>query len=143
MKYRDLYFKIINDNKDNPDFEDSALKLLFLHAANTSDFISLLDLELDNKTYNKLSKDIDHYLNGELVQHIIGYSYFYGLKLYVNKNVLTPRQETEILVEKLLEEIQNEFNTNIKLLDIGTGSGAIGLVVKKIKDNIDVTLLDI
>ena len=142
MKYRDLYFKIINDNKDNPHFEASALKLLFLDNEDT-DFISLLDKEIDDKKLIKLQKQINLYLNLYPVAYILGYSYFYGLKLHVNKNVLIPRSETEILVEKLLLIINQEFNNKkISILDIGCGSGAIGLALKSNLNNSIVTMID-
>ncbi len=62
------------------------------------------------------------------VQYILGFSEFYGLRLEVNKHVLIPRPETEELVAWIVEEAAN---TEVpKILDIGTGSGAIALAIK-------------
>ncbi|MEW6195467.1 MAG: peptide chain release factor N(5)-glutamine methyltransferase [Bacteroidota bacterium] len=65
----------------------------------------------------------------EPVQYIIGYEEFFGLKFLVDKSVLIPRPETEILVETII----NSYNgiSNLKVLDIGTGSGNIAVSLKK------------
>lgn len=64
------------------------------------------------------------------IQHLIGYSYFMGEKYKVNKNVLIPRDETELLVKKAYELIKNK-NDKIDILDIGTGSGCISCALAK------------
>jgi release factor glutamine methyltransferase len=61
----------------------------------------------------------------EPLQYIVGSVEFYGLPFYVNSSVLIPRQETEILVEEVINECRNKANLNI--LDIGTGSGNIAI----------------
>jgi release factor glutamine methyltransferase len=63
------------------------------------------------------------------LQYIIGYVEFYGLRINVNKNVLIPRPETELLVEKIIEESKKK-NIN-RVLDIGSGSGNIALAIAK------------
>ncbi len=65
----------------------------------------------------------------EPLQYIVGSVEFYGLPFYVNSSVLIPRQETEILVEEIIE--QNKNNPGIKILDIGTGSGNIAISLAK------------
>ncbi len=74
-------------------------------------------------------------LDGEPVQYVVGFAWFYGLKFKVNSNVLIPRPETEELVEWVLETAKNYFSFNIhyiplKILDIGTGSGCIPITLK-------------
>lgn len=78
------------------------------------------------------------------IQHILGYSYFMGEKYIVNKNVLIPRDETEILVLKCFELLQNKTE-KIHILDIGLGSGCISCALaKKLKDkNIEILGVDI
>ncbi|MDA3812731.1 MAG: peptide chain release factor N(5)-glutamine methyltransferase, partial [Candidatus Cloacimonetes bacterium] len=63
----------------------------------------------------------------ETLQYILGETEFYGYKIKVNKSVLIPRPETELLVEKIIKE-ENNVNS---ILEIGTGSGAIIIALKK------------
>ncbi len=65
----------------------------------------------------------------EPLQYIVGSVEFYGLPFFVNSSVLIPRQETEILVEEIIE--QNKKDPRIKILDIGTGSGNIAVALAK------------
>lgn len=74
----------------------------------------------------------------EPVAYITGEKEFYGLNFRIDKNVLIPRPETEILVEESLREIFKKLETGKKIIiaDIGTGSGAIAiLIAKSLKDN--------
>lgn len=66
---------------------------------------------------------------GESLDNIFGWTEFFGLRFDVNKKVLTPRMETEILVEQVLKAQKNYKNPTI--LDVGTGSGAIAIAIKK------------
>lgn len=77
----------------------------------------------------------------EPIAYITGKKEFYGLEFYVDKNVLIPRPETEIIVEEALKEIitlrqTQGDNKNIVIADVGTGSGAIAVSIAKILKNI-------
>lgn len=74
------------------------------------------------------------------VQYVIGETEFYGMKFFVNDNVLIPRPETEELIEWILE------STSIakpKIIDIGTGSGCIPIVLKKNLPAAEVSAIDV
>lgn len=90
-------------------------------------------------------KAIDQYIvEGLPVQHIIGYSYFYGYKFVVNNNVLIPRPETEELVSYVLSAYDEVFNQKtVKVVDVGTGSGAIAVALTKEESNMEVYATDI
>ena len=77
------------------------------------------------------------------MQYVIGNVNFYGNIFKVNKNVLIPRFETEELVENTINLINKYFDKPIKVIDLGTGSGCIGITLKKKLDDAYVTLLDI
>ena len=87
---------------------------------------------------------LDKYYNEKYpLQYITHKQYFYKEKYYVDENVLIPRQDTEVLVEKAIKYIENENLT--KLIDLCTGSGAIGIsIIKNINvENASIELLDI
>ncbi len=79
---------------------------------------------------------------GVPLQHILGYCYFMGEKYKVNKNVLIPRDETEILVEKAYNLIKNKTE-KINILDIGMGSGCISCALAKKLSNHDIEILGV
>lgn len=82
-----------------------------------------------DKEYEDIMKATERRANGESVDNIFGFTEFYGLTFDVNKKVLTPRMETEILVEQVLKAEKNFKNPTI--LDLGTGSGAIAVSIAK------------
>ena len=89
---------------------------------------------------NKLEENIKRLENGEPVQYIVGNVDFYGLTFNVDKRVLIPRFETEGLIEKVLKLIDKD---NLKILDIGTGSGCIAITLKHELKNSIVDACDI
>ena len=76
-------------------------------------------------------------LAGEPLAYIVGSKPFFGLDLQVDKRVLVPRPDTETLVEWALT-----FNAANKILDMGTGSGAIALALKSVRPDWQITALD-
>ena len=106
------------------------------------------------KNINRLEEIQSRLLQHEPVQYILGVADFYGFKFKVDTNVLIPRQETEELVYWVRNTIQQEiyreniFNfskntSNLKVLDIGTGSGCIPISLKKLIPEIESKGIDI
>ncbi len=93
---------------------------------------------------NDLAWKLMRLIKGEPVQYVLGYTFFYGLKLKINKSVLIPRPETEELVEWIIQEYKNwNHQEELKILDIGTGSGCIAIALKKNLPFAQVSALDI
>ena len=102
-------------------------RLLLAHAAGFSEAAVLAYPEraLSAEAEQKFHDFAERRRRGEPVAYILGRKEFYGLPLAVNPAVLIPRPETELVVELAL---QHDFST---ALDLGTGSGAIALAIKK------------
>ncbi len=101
-----------------------------------------LSLEVENKYFQLIEKHIEDDMP---LSHLVGFEYFYDRKFKVTKDVLSPRMETEELVHKIIEYVKDKNLINIKILDLCTGSGIIGITLKKeLEDyNVDVTASDI
>lgn len=88
---------------------------------------------------------LDEYIlrlnNDEPIQHILQEEFFYGMPFKVTKDVLIPRPETEELVEWILEECKHK--NDLKILDIGTGSGCIAIALKANLPNSEVHAVDV
>lgn len=101
--------------------------------------LALID-EITDAQFLKIKKFANMRKSGKPVDKIFKKSYFYGLKFKVNENVLSPRSDSEILVERALKIISaNNLKT---MLDLCTGSGCIAIALKK-NANIEVTASDI
>jgi release factor glutamine methyltransferase len=92
---------------------------------------------------NKLEDGINQLNKGASPQYIVGNVDFYGNIIKVDKRVLIPRFETELLVEKTITYLKKMFNDEIKIIDIGTGSGCISITLKKELSNSIITASDI
>lgn len=102
------------------------------------------DLELLKEKYpNNLDEILDKIKNNYPIQYLIGDVNFYGYKILVKEDVLIPRFETELLVEKTLDLINLHHIEKPKILDIGTGSGCIAITLKKKINNATITAIDI
>ena len=96
-----------------------------------------------------LEKAVKNLLDQRPIQYIIGKAFFRSLSLIVNENVLIPRQETEELVDWVIEDFRN-VSAKKNILDIGTGSGCIAIsLAKELKNNMiyaldnDDTIIDL
>ena len=106
-----------------------------------------LNLHLSDKVDEEIIEKFKHAVillkQGEPLQYVLSNAPFYGYDFYVNKTVLIPRFDTEVLVDKANELIKEFKKDNIKVLDLCTGSGCIGITLKLLNNNLDVTLSDI
>lgn len=93
---------------------------------------------------DKFKKMVEEVCNNKPIQYVLGNVNFYGYEFNVNENVLIPRFETEELIENTIIYINKLFSTkNVKIIDLGCGSGNIGITLKKKLDDAEVTCVDI
>lgn len=108
----------------------------------TRQYVIVNDMkELEEKQEKQYFGAIDKIKKGFPIEHITHQKEFMKLNFFVDENVLIPRQDTEILVEEVIE-IANKIGAN-KILDLCTGSGAIGISLAKYLNNCGLTLVDI
>lgn len=110
---------------------------------NPLELLTILDKEVDSDIEKIYKSSLEALKENKPIQYVIGNVNFYGIKFIVNKNVLIPRFETEELVEQVVEYAKDLNKDKIKILDLGCGSGAIGLTLKSILNDSEVTLTDI
>ena len=110
---------------------------------NPLELLTILDKEVDSDIEKLYKSSLEALKENKPIQYVIGNVNFCGLKFIVNKNVLIPRFETEELVEQVVEYTKDLNKDKIKILDLGCGSGAIGLTLKSILKDSEVTLVDI
>lgn len=124
---------------DNPHFEAELIIMKALSYDRTK-YLMSIDNEAEVKSEEKAFELAVRRKTGEPLAYILGEWEFMGLDFWVNENTLIPRADTETLVEKVINYIGDK---ELKVLDIGTGTGCIGISVAKFCKNADVTLLDI
>ncbi|MCB0666454.1 MAG: peptide chain release factor N(5)-glutamine methyltransferase [Saprospiraceae bacterium] len=98
---------------------------------------------LNREEWDRVIEAIDRLNRGEPLQYVTGVAHFYGYRFMVNSSVLIPRPETEELVFSISRDLKQSKNQQIRLLDIGTGSGCIALTLKKLFSHLEVVAVDI
>lgn len=129
-------------NKTVPYFETRGvesprltIELLLAHLLRVKRLQLYLDFEreLDQATLDQLREMVRRRADGEPVQYVTGLAHFCGLEFQVDRRVLIPRPETELLVETVIEELRSALNTEPRtpttLVDVGTGSGCIAVAL--------------
>lgn len=100
--------------------------------------------EIDAEKREKFEKCINKIVNGTPIQYVTNSQEFMKLKFYVDENVLIPQPDTEIIVEQIIEDYNKNYKSDtIKILDLCTGSGAIGISLAKYIENSRVVATDI
>ena len=132
MTYRELYFKLQKEKTKY--LNNSAIKAILQDDGHFSDFFNLINhFDEQVKNIDKVNEIIERVNNGEPLQYVLGYAFFINSNYVVDENVLIPRQETEELAVGTLKTIVKMFGKepNIKIVDIGTGSGILGIYLKE------------
>ena len=136
-------------NAGVPDFEESARRLLILATGiKDGDYFSLENVadEQAKEFFDLINKRCKHIP----IDKLIGFKDFYGVRIPFDKNVLTPRYETEFLVDRIVMDIKNSYSQvrlnlpfkPITVLDLCTGSGCVGLAIAN-ATGANVTMSDI
>ncbi len=120
---------------------DSEVLLSFVFKKPKEFLLAHPEFELSKKQTVQFKKLIARRAKGEPVAYLIGHKEFYGLDFEVNKKVLIPRPETELMAEEVVKEINGQ-KKNI-LVDIGTGSGCIPIAILKNTKQIKCFAIDI
>ena len=139
-----------SNNVSDADFDAFAL-LEYVTGVSKSDFFFKKSEKISDSCYERYIELIERRSKRVPLQHITNRQNFFGYDFYVDSNVLIPRQDTEVLIEKILEVIEANFNveisSDISILDMCTGSGCIAITIYKelIKRgfNIDATAVDL
>lgn len=123
-------------------------QLLLCHVLNVDKIYTYThkDQVVDSQSVDKFLKLIDKRKSGYPIQYILEKQEFMGLDFYVKEGVLVPRPDTEILVEYIIDIVnKGYFNDKdlLKIVDIGTGSGAITLSLAHYLKNVHVYSVDI
>ena len=145
MKLEELIKKsTIKLQKNNIDDYSIKLKIIIEYSFNIpiNKIIVYMNKEISSKEELEFEKILQKVIEGIPVQYITNRQEFMGLKFYVDKNVLIPQPDTEILVEHVIEYC-NKINYSLKILDLCTGSGAIAISLAKYIKNANIYATDI
>jgi len=120
-------------------------RILLCHATGLSrvQLITQSDRPLTLEEAQRLDALVARRLQGEPIAYIVGRREFFGLEFQVGPAVLIPRPDTELIVELALERLPQREGTPPRLLDMGTGSGAIAVAVAVTRPDTAVTALDV
>lgn len=129
--------------KSHSHSEHAKILLAELLNKNSLELLNYLDEKVDDKISNEYKRQILALEEGKPLQYVIGNVNFYGIKYYINENVLIPRFETEELVENTIKYVNKYFAEPVDIIDLGCGSGVIGLTLEKKVSTKSVDLIDI
>ena len=110
---------------------------------NPLELLANLDLQVSKEQEEIFKNEIQAIMNGKPLQYVIGHVNFYGNSFDIDNRVLIPRYETEELVEQTIEYINKYFTNPVDIIDLGCGSGVIGLTLEQKVSTKTVDLIDI
>ena len=139
-----INYKIIDYLKDEIKisknlFDNKDLEILARYIFNNKKFIDLEDISGDIYDISVLKFAIRRRIQKEPISQIIGLRKFWNSNFYINETVLDPRPESELIVEKVLEL----SDTNLSLIDLGTGSGCLAISIALERPNFKIFASDI
>jgi len=108
-----------------------------------SDFFTTLNNHISPIKISQIKKNLRKRISGIPLSHITKKREFFGIDFFVNENVLIPRQESELLVEEVIAFCRKHQKTNLTVVDVGTGSGALAISIAKNLENVNVIATDI
>lgn len=114
-----------------------------LLGCNPLELLNHLEEEVPEEKVELLKKEIKALEENIPLQYVLGHINFYGNDFYIDERVLIPRFETEELVENTIKYINKYFPEPVDIIDLGTGSGVIGLTLEKKVSTKSVDLIDI
>ena len=129
---------LANAHIDNADYDALEL-LLYITGIDRTRYLIDATRQLDDVSLKRYLEVVTKRAHHVPLQHIMGYTYFYGRKYMVNEHVLIPRQDTEILVSEVIKVAKDGYD----ILDMCTGSGCIGITLAKKFPDSNVTGVDI
>lgn len=132
-------------DENNREKEVARYLLQYVLKKNYSQLMFAMYEELSTEDFQTFWSYVEEHATGRPFQYIIGQETFYGRDFFVNENVLIPRPETEELIEEVKKRVKTLFDVNkiMQVADIGTGSGAIAVTIKKEIPHAQVTATDI
>lgn len=144
MRLRDIYKNAValleSSGIDDAEFE-ARIIIEHIFGVKSGDLFLNPDIELSEEKKALLTKLIDERTSGRPLQYIIGSWEFMGIEFEVGEGVLIPRPETEILVEYAVDKLKNKSQPVV--FDLCSGSGCIGLSVKKLIPSARVFMVEI
>ena len=143
LEFVDLSAKVLEQKNISDSRLNAELLLCDVLKCSRIDLYLNFDKPLTKDEISLFKSILRRRMNHEPLQYILGKTSFYGLDFKVNNNVLIPRQETELLVERVINDVKTRSLKEVTVFEIGTGSGCIAIALAKILDreNINVKII--
>ena len=138
IEFRNWFLKELEDVLDKSECQEIFFRLLEHNGVGRLDWATRNEIEVDEIAWTQY---VDQLKLDKPVQYILGYEYFAGEKFAVNEDVLIPRPETEELVNWIIDD--NREQSDLRILEIGTGSACIAVTLAKRMTKVTMVATDI